>query len=578
MHYEYSNLISKELRSFTIFDGLILLLIFGFLSLMAWGSMAMAAPYALGEPLAISLSPSMLPYYATRTVIRMLLGMILSLIFTFTIGTLAAKSQRAERVIIPCVDVMQSIPVLGFLSISVVPFMLLFPNSLLGPECAAVFAVFTSQAWNMMLGFYQSLKSLPRELSDATAMLRLSAWQNFWHLKVPFAMPGLLWNSMVSMSAGWFFVVASEAITVSNQSIYLPGVGSYIRTALNQNDFWAMGYAVLAMFVVILSYDQLLFRPLLAWSARFQDVATDETSNSSWFLNGLQRATWIQAFWRLTRNLSEALPYRNRPRRSEPSFVESERWHSWSDRLSFFVWNIVTVALVLHALWAISTLVMAHVHWHEVWHVTVLGAYTALRVFVSVALSSIIWVPIGIWVSLRPGYALWLQTIAQFLASFPANLAYPFAFWCMLRYGLNLEWWSIPLMMLGTQWYILFNIIAGISTLSREQHWAVANLQLSGWLWWKRFALPAIFPHYITGAMAAAGGCWNASILAEMIESGGQRLSAHGLGAYIAQVTEDGDFSRIALSIGIMCLYVMIINHLVWQRLYRTAQERCLDG
>src|SRR5579862_4377499 len=251
-------------------DMVALLLVLGVIAVLAWVAKQMAVPYELGQAIPISLDPHHLPGYALRTVLRMLVALFFSLLFTFTFATWAAKSKRAERIIIPLIDILQSVPILGFLSISVVGFIRLFPGSLLGPECAAIFAIFTSQAWNMALGFYQTVRSVPTELNEAANMFHLSAWQRFWRIDVPFSMPGLLWNMMMSMSAGWFFVVASEAVSVANQQIMLPGVGSYIAVAINAMDLHAIGYAILTMFVVILIYDQLLFRPLVAWADKFK--------------------------------------------------------------------------------------------------------------------------------------------------------------------------------------------------------------------------------------------------------------------------------------------------------------------
>ncbi|MES2211862.1 MAG: ABC transporter permease subunit [Pseudomonadota bacterium] len=577
MNHIYSKFITKEQRSFNVFDVLVLIVLFAALCAITWGAGQMAQPYKLGEQLAISLSPSALPFYAIRTVMRMFLGLFLSFVFTFTVATLAAHSKRAARVIIPFMDIMQSIPVLGFLSISVVPFILLFPNSMLGPECAAVFAIFTAQAWNMALSFYQSLKSIPKELTEATAMLQLSPWQTFWRLKVPFAMPTLLWNTMMSMSAAWFFVVASEAIHISNQSIYLPGIGSYIQVALNQNNHWAMCYAVITMFIVILIYDQLFLRPLLSWSERFKGMnANDRPIQPSWFLSWLRQARWLNSFSDRLDNLKD-LFLNPLHERKYPIRQRSKRdiiWPKFKNYLSMAIWNVLSVGILVWSLHSVVFFVLHELPLSEVKHVFLLGSYTALRVFCSVVIASCIWVPVATLISLRPKLAQNVQIIAQFGASFPANILYPLFFAFMVRYHLSLEWCSVILMFLGTQWYILFNVIGGAIAIPNELFLAVSSYKVRGWLWWRRFMLPAVFPHYVTGAMTAAGACWNASILAEIIQSGDMHLEATGLGAYITQATATGDFPRIALSIGVMSLYVILFNHLVWQKLYRLAQER----
>src|SRR3990167_6791478 len=278
-------------------DTIALLLVLAVISLFAWVAKQMATPYQLGQTIPISLNPAVLPFYAGRTVVRMLIALFFSLLFTFIFGTWAAKSRHAERIIIPAIDILQAVPILGFLSVTIASFIRLFPGSLLGPECAAVFAIFTSQAWNMAFVFFQTVRSIPADLVETGQMFNLSAWQRFWRIEVPYATPGLLWNTMASMSAGWFFVVAAEAITVSNQDILLPGIGSFIAVAIKAADLQAIGYAVLTMFIVILIYDQLLFRPLVAWAEKFkpEQQATEKTAES-WVMN-LFRRTRLMRNW-----------------------------------------------------------------------------------------------------------------------------------------------------------------------------------------------------------------------------------------------------------------------------------------
>lgn len=286
----YFSIKEKTVHLLNIWDISSFLLIFSIIALFAWAAKEMVAPYQIGKALTISLDPHMLPSYAVRTVMRMFIAMGFSLLFTFTIGTWAAKSRSAEKLIIPLIDILQSVPILSFLSITIVGFIALFPNSLLGPECAAIFVIFTSQAWNMALGFYQTLRTVPHDLHEAADMFHLSAWQRFWRVEVPFSMSGLLWNCMMSMSASWFYVVLSEAISVSGQEIRLPGIGSYIQVAIDHSDLQAVFYAIIAMFIVILLYDQLIFRPLIAWSEKFKfEQTADEQPAQSWVVNMLQK-------------------------------------------------------------------------------------------------------------------------------------------------------------------------------------------------------------------------------------------------------------------------------------------------
>jgi len=546
-------------------------MVLGAIALIAWGGMAMSARYHIGEVLAISLDPWRLPEYALRTVLRMVCALVASLVFSLAYAAVAAKSRQGEKILIPVLDILQSVPILGFLSITVTGFIALFPGRLLGVECAAIFAIFTSQAWNMTFSVYQSLRTVPAELIEAARMYHLSPWRRFWRLEVPHAIPSLVWNMMMSVSGGWFFVVASEAITVAGQTIMLPGIGSYIATAINQRDLTAIGCAVLMMFVVILLYDQLLFRPLLAWSRKFQaDPAANEDNIRPWFFVVLQRARLfdlVQAgVLELNRIIDDTLTALARRRR--PS-VERRRRPELD-----LVFDITLLGLAAAAAVWIISFIRQTVDLGEIGWVFLLGLATAVRVLILIGLASLIWVPIGVAIGLRPRLADRVQPIVQFLAAFPANLFFPVVVVLILRFELNPEIWLSPLMILGTQWYILFNVIVGTTALPLELHRAAQNLGVRRSLWWRRVILPAIFPAYVTGAVTAAGGSWNASIVSEVVQWGDTTLTATGIGAYIARTTADGDSARIALGIGVLCLYVLAFNRLLWHRLYDLAAER----
>jgi NitT/TauT family transport system permease protein len=554
-----------------LWDLVALPMVLGAIALIAWGGMAMSARYQVGEVLPISLDPRWLPEYALRTVLRMGGALVASLVFSLVYAAVAAKSRQGEKILIPILDILQSVPILGFLSITVTGFIALFPGRLLGVECAAIFAIFTSQAWNMTFSVYQSLRTVPAELIEAARMYHLSPWKRFWRLEVPHAIPSLVWNMMMSVSGGWFFVVASEAITVAGQTIMLPGIGSYIATAINQRDLAAIGYAVLVMFVVILLYDQLLFRPLLAWSRKFQaDPLADEDNVRPWFLIVLQRARLfdlVQAgVLELNRIIDDALAGLAR-RRWPP--VERQRWPE-PDRL----FDIALLGLgAAAAVWIIA-FIRQTVDFVEFGWVFLLGMATAARVLILIGVASLIWVPIGVAIGLRPRLADRVQPIVQFLAAFPANLFFPVAVVLILRFRANPEIWLSPLMILGTQWYILFNVIVGTTALPVELQRAAQNLGVRRSLWWRRVILPAIFPAYVTGAVTAAGGSWNASIVSEVVQWGDTTLTATGIGAYIARTTAEGDSARITLGIGVLCLYVLAFNRLLWRRLYDLAAER----
>ncbi|MGY4495620.1 ABC transporter permease [Pseudomonas sp. TE3610] len=554
-------------------DLMALPLVVGFLLFFSIGAHQTWAPISTLQTQAISLDPANLPEYAVRTTLRMLAAMAASLVFTLIYGTLAAKSRRAEKLLVPVLDILQSVPVLGYISFTVTFFLLLFPGRVLGAECAAIFAIFTSQAWNMTFSFYQSLRMLPRDLTEVASNLQLSAWQKFWKLDVPFAIPGLVWNMMMSMSGGWFFVVASEAITVGDQTITLPGVGAYLATAILHQDLAAVGYVILAMVVVIVLYDQFLFRPLVAWADKFrmENTASQAGAPESWVLNLIQRTRLVQRLLRpVTRSIGRlgnrrfSLP--RRARRTTPSPAAS--------RLVDWVWNAAIGALTLYALWHIVRYVGAEVGLDECIHVLGLGFITLLRVLLLIAVASLIWVPLGVMIGLRPKWAEKVQPLAQFLAAFPANLLFPVFVIVILHYHLNPDIWLSPLIVLGTQWYILFNVIAGASAFPNDFREAAANFRIRGWQWWRTVMLPGIFPYYVTGAITASGGAWNASIVSEFVTWGQDKVAAHGLGAYIAQTTAAGDFPKITLGVVVMSLFVVVFNRVVWRPMYSIAENK----
>lgn len=500
-------------------DGAAILLVLGIIVAIAWGVKQMGVSYHLGQTIPITLDPWNLPYYSLRSVLRMLIAMIFSLLFSFIFGTLAAKSKHAERIIVPFIDILQSVPVLSFLSITIIGFINLFHGSMLGPEAAAIFAIFTSQVWNITLSFYQSLRTIPHDLIEASSLFHLSFWQRFWRLDVPFTMPGLLWNVMVSMSASWFFVVAAESITVANQNIMLPGIGSYIALAVTQADPISVLYAIFAMLVVIVLYDQLLFRPLNNWGERFKfEQESDRLRSSSWLIALFEHAKlmrkggiWLNKFWEFFVNI-------NWLQKNQQSSKNDESIHKWL----VVIWYFFIAVLLCSTTFMLIKFVFRYVTLQESVHVTYLALFTTIRVITLIILCSIVWVPIGVYIGLRSHYAEIIQPIIQILAAFPANLFYPIVVLGIVKYHLNVEIWTAPLMVLGTQWYILFNVIAGASSLPKELQMVASNFNVAGWVWWSKIVLPGIFPYYVTGAIAAAGGAWNASIIAEAVSWGKQ--------------------------------------------------------
>jgi NitT/TauT family transport system permease protein len=391
----------------------------------------------------------------------------------------------------------------------------------------------------------------------------------FWQLELPFGMPPLIWNMMMSMSGGWFFVVLAESFTVGPKSVTLPGVGSYVALAIEQRNLHAIGWAILTMAIVILIYDQLLFRPLIAWVDRFQvQQEADADAPESWALKMMQRSRIIAAlsaaFYAAVRWTSRARP--PQPLTDLPRKVASHRFDKY--------WYALVIVIVAVAAWHLARVLVAHTTFSEAGKVCVLALITLLRVAVLIALASLIWVPIGVWVGLRPRATHIVQPIAQFLAAFPNNLLFPLVVMGIVEWKLNPDIWLSPLMILGTQWYILFNVIAGAAAMPGELRYAAQNFGVRGWLWWRKVALPGVLPFYVTGAITASGGSWNAAIVAELASWGSTTVKAHGLGTYISEATTAGDYHRIVLGIVTMCLFVITLNRVFWRPLYYYAERK----
>ncbi|MEI6030524.1 MAG: ABC transporter permease subunit [Synechococcaceae cyanobacterium ELA739] len=519
----------------------------------------------------ISLDPRNLPEYAGRSTLRMFIALGASLLFTLIYGSLAAHNRRAERVLVPLLDILQSVPVLGFLSITVTGFIALFPGSLLGLEAASIFAIFTSQVWNMTFSFYQSLRTVPKELTEAASLYQLSRWQRFSRLDLPSAAIPLLWNAMMSFGGGWFFVAASEAISVLNHDYTLPGIGSYVAAAVSAQDLPALGWAIATMAVVILLVDQLFWRPLVAWSDRFRlEQSGSGDAPESWVYDLLTTARVPKLLGTALTPLSDRLDRLLSVLfgRSQDRSVEAQG--AGQDRLFNFGLVLVIAALLS----VLVHFVLVRVGIAEVITAFWLGVHTLGRVSILLLLATLIWTPIGVMIGFQPKLARLLQPVVQFLASFPANFVFPFATLFFIRAHISLDWGSILLMALGSQWYILFNSIAGAQTIPSDLREMADDVGLHGAQRWRKLIVPGIFSAWVTGGVTACGGAWNASIVSEVVSWGGTTLQANGLGAYIADATTKGDWPRIALGIGMMSLFVVGINRLFWRRLYGLAESR----
>jgi len=520
----------------------------------------------------IDLSPSNLPYYAARSLLRMFIALFFSYAFSLSYAYVAARSRRARRVLVPALDILQSVPVLGFLAVTVTFFTALFRGSELGLECAAIFAVFTSQAWNITFSFYYSLISQSPEFDEASKLMGLTRWKRFWAVDVPGGAIGLVWNGMMSFGGAWFFLTASELITVNGHRFTLPGVGSYVGVAVNDGRLNDVLYGIITMIIMILVVNFLFWRPLVAYVDRFR-VEQSESSQKpkSLVLDALRRSSWPEVLGRGKRSLAEPVNavLGRATGVDDHSLAESAARRRAAD-VAFTV--VLAVALGF-GLYSMLAFIATGANGLAVFGTAFgLGLLTFLRVVAVVTVSSVIWVPVGVWIGLNPRVAQFMQPIVQVLASFPANFIFPFAIAIFLDIGLPLNFGAILLMALGTQWYVLFNVIAGASAVPSDLREAMDNLGVHGRDRWRRLILPGIFPAYVTGAITAAGGAWNATIVAEIVYYSHQTIVARGLGSFIAQNT--GHLPELFAGLLVMAIYVTGLNALVWRRLYRLAETK----
>ncbi len=542
---------------------------------LLWGLIrldeAMGAPssHVTGS---VSLDYADLPYYAARSLLRMFIAYALSLAFTFVYGTAAARSHRWRMVLIPLLDILQSVPVLGFLTITVTFFVGLFPGSTLGLECAAIFAIFTSQAWNMTFSFYHSLMAQPSDLDEASRVFRLTKWERFWRLDVPSSMIGLVWNSMMSFGGGWFFLAASEIIIVSGRSKALPGIGSYMQTAEASKNLPAMGAAIGVMIVMIVVVNALFWRPIVAWTEKFRmESSAAEQAPHSVTLDLLRHSNVQAVAGALGRPAGRLLDQVTRPLglAERPLRVNERR-----RRAGDIAFAAVFCAFLAWGLWRALVYFTRRGLMSQFPYCFGLGFITLTRVVILVLACSLIWVPIGAVIGMNPVLSRRLQPVVQVLASFPALFLFPLVIIVFQHLGITLDYGGILLMALGTQWYILFNVIAGASAIPTDLRQMAAQLRFSRRQKWRELILPAIFPYYVTGGITAAGGAWNASIVAEYVTYGHTPLIAHGLGAYITVASVHSDLPEVLVGVLVMSCYVVAMNRLVWQPLYRLAESR----
>jgi NitT/TauT family transport system permease protein len=520
----------------------------------------------------IDLSVWALPRYTLLSLARGLAAYLLSLVFTLVYGTVAAYSRSAERLMIPLLDILQGIPVLGFLPGLVLGMVALFPHSNVGLELACVVMIFTAQAWNMTFSFYGSLRAIPVELRETAQVYRFGWWKRFRTVEVPASMIGLVWNSMMSMAGGWFFLTVNESFTLGSHDFRLPGIGAYMSVAIERGDARGMAAAVVAMITMIVAVDQLIWRPALVWAQKFKVEETEAAEvPTSWALALLRHS-------RLLPWLSAHIPqliHGAHARRSQPPPAGTVNPRSRQMLRAAAGWLALAGAFAL-IIWGVAHLVglLTGLALHDWLHLATALALTFLRTYAALALGALWTVPFGIWIGLSPRRARLLQPLIQVAAAFPAPMIFPLVTLVIVMAGASFSWGCIALLLLGSQWYILFNVLAGASAMPHDLRESATVYGLSRWARWRTLYLPAVFPHLLTGLITAAGGAWNASIVAEYVRYRGHTLIAPGLGSLITEATAAGNFPLLAAGVLTMSLSLVLMNRTVWRRLYRLADER----
>ena len=554
-------------RSFTRGDVIVILFI---VALLYGGArLAFDAPAFIEGP-QISLDPSTLPWYTLLSVGRMLAAYILSLLFTLTYGRSAAYNRRAESILMPLLDVLQSVPILSFLPVVLLGLSAILPQRI-AAELAAIVLIFTSQAWNMTFGWYQSLTTIPKELNEASSIFRLNTWLRFKRLELPFAMIGLIWNSIMSWAGGWFFLMAAEIFTVGSKDFRLPGLGAYLQEAANQGDFRSIAFGLTALILTIVALDQFIWRPLLAWADRFKvEMVESGQPPTSWFYDLIHTSRLFQWVGSLFEKANERFDHwmiRRTPMKAD-----------WNENGSKLGWKLVAFYLlvgifILYGGYraALMLLSIPLAQWGQI-GVGVVATF--LRVSVSLVIALLWTIPVGVAIGTNRRVATILQPIVQITAAVPATAIFPILLLFFINMTGGLDIAAVFLMLMGTQWYLLFNVIAGASAIPQDLKYTASLLGLSRWERWRTLILPALFPYIITGAITASGGAWNASIVAEYVHFGGQTLFATGIGSLISQATANGDYPLLLASTLSMILTVILANRLFWRRLYRTAEEK----
>ncbi len=523
----------------------------------------------------ISQDPRSLWAYALYSLVRILIAYVISLVFALAYGYAAARSKRAEIVLIPLLDILQSIPVLSFLPGVMLAMVALFPNRQLGVELGSIILIFTGQVWNIAFSFYSSLKTIPRDLREAAIIYRFSRWQRFMELDLPFSTIGLVWNSMMSVAGGWFFLMACEMFVLGDKDFRLPGLGSYLQTAASAGNTRAMLWGLAMMVGVIIMMDQLIWRPVIAWADKFkfEQVESGVTAQNS-ILNFIRKESFlIRGYRRMLRPLVNWLTLRFASGAKKAAATFSSAQTQQPRRWLGGIFAIIGAAFLVYALYRIAGMLMS-LNREEYWLLLKSAALTFLRVNLALIIGALWTIPVGVAIGFSPRFARLAQPVVQLAASIPATALFPVLLLVLIRLRGGVEIAAMALMLLGTQWYILFNVIAGAMAIPTDLKEAAKVFRFSEVDRWRRLILPGIFPYLVTGLVTASGGAWNASIIAEYFHFQGHVVIAPGLGSTISQASDSGHFQVLLAATIIMATVVVLINRLVWRRMYRLASTR----
>jgi NitT/TauT family transport system permease protein len=549
-------------------DLAVLIFIIGILSLIIYTASEWGAPYE--RTLEIDLNPAKIPEYSAQSLVRIFLAYMLSLVFSIWYGYTASRSKFHEKIMIPLLDILQSIPVLSFLPAVVLAMISLFPGKRIGLEIACILLIFTGQVWNMTFSFYHSINTIPKEMREVAKLFKFNKFSKFLRLDLPFSAIGLIWNSMMSVAGGWFFLMACEMFVLEDKDFRLPGLGSYIQTASNKGNIEYVLYGLGTMIFLIILLDILIWRPLIAWSQKFRlDTVPPEEERESFILNILTGSSLLKIISRVVSSFIDKIEK-----------LSYESFHiygkSFINKLSKIIGLALVLTLLSAVVWAIikASSILSSITLNDIFKILTASLYSFLRTSVAILIALAWTLPAGVYIGLNPRAAKFLQGIVQIAASIPATAVFPVILLFLIKLGGGLDIGAIFLMLLGTQWYLLFNIIAGASAIPKDLIEISRAYKIKGLKKWKALILPGIFPYLITGLITASGGAWNATIVSEYVSFGGQMMQTKGLGALISSSSAEGNFALLLLSTCMMSIIVVSINRLVWKRLFILAKTK----